>query len=192
MAEKYEKKSKSTKLKIVIIIIVLILCLVGGALGAYFALKTDDGFEVNYKVKVAATVSGSYKLGEEEKSFGSITFDPKDKKQDAYQTLELGTIELSPHQTSLAFIYNFENKDKKDIKVTLVDRAVKSNIRVEYSVKQGQAQTAGNPTSGFIVAPGEVWSVEMNISVIDLERSATYHSSDNNILSWVLVGIGDE
>jgi len=190
MAKEYEQNKSKKKIKLIIVIICLLLLVVGGAVGMYFALAPKESFDVHYKIKVHATVTGSYKLGGQEKQFGSITFDPKDKNQQANETLSVGKVALTTTHSTIEFTYTFENKDNKDMKVTLVDETLKNNVAIINTLYQGNEEIKGaNLELGFIVRPSEVYSVKVKVSITDFEKDAIYKSDSEHSYSWVLVGV---
>lgn len=184
-----QPQAKKKKLKIVLIALLLALLVAGGAVGAYLALAPKESFDVHYKIKVHATVSGYYTWAGQEKEIGSITFDPKDKNQEANQRFEVGHIRLSAAYKEIEFTYNFENLDNKEMKVTLIDGTVKDNISIKYTVYRDVLPVEGNPEAGFIVAPSEKWTVKVKVAVVNLENNAVYRSDSQNLFTWAIVKV---
>ncbi|MBQ8908789.1 MAG: hypothetical protein IJY90_00655 [Clostridia bacterium] len=190
--QKEEKRSKKKKL-IIIIIFCLLALLIGAGVGVFFVLnKPESDFEVEYQVDVSCTITGKlrYANGGIEAVPEPIVFRADDENQSPQQSLDFGQgYRFSSGTEILTFTYTFTNDDTRQMNVSLVDETIKDNIMVTYLVKQGHLETNLNPAAGFIVDPGDTWTVECYVSILNPNNNARYTSSDDNSFTWVIVGI---
>ena len=155
-------------------------------------------FKVTYRAQnVAATVSANYTvLNETPKTMGSVKIDAIDQPGTVYNNLEGGDIELTDVNNTVYFQYAFKNDSSVvQIKLSLVDSAVKNNVRVLYAYStsnvagDSQDLTFKDSFDEVTIAGDETGYVYIKVEIINKANDAEYSTSDAATLTWNLVGV---